>query len=133
VNHKLKKEINDHEDAVKAAQDMLDKINLGLKQIEDAIKSGVIKDAQDPRKASLLRTKIMQQAELASHTQVLNKMNQIVENAQGASIDVFQNVHSGVVVGINDAIHHVDEAQECVTFVEKDGHVIMFSLRDEMV
>ena len=133
INHKLKKEINYHEDSVKEAQEMLDKINLGLKQVDDAIKEGIIKDPQDPRKASLLRTKIMKQAELASHTQILNKMNQVVENAKEASINVFQSVHCGVVVGINDAVHSVVECQECVSFVEKDGRVVMFSLRDEMV
>ncbi|MBQ6844809.1 MAG: DUF342 domain-containing protein [Agathobacter sp.] len=133
VNHKLKKEINYHEDSVKEAQDMLDKINFGLKQIEEAVKEGAVKDPQDPRKASLLRTKIVKQAELASHTQILNKMNQIVENAQEASINVFHSVYSGVTVGINDAVHNVEERQECVSFVEKDGRVVMFSLRGDMI
>ena len=75
----------------------------------------------------------MKQAELASHTQILNKMNQIVENAQEASINVFHSVYSGVTVGINDAVHNVEERQECVSFVEKDGRVVMFSLRGDMI
>lgn len=133
VNHKLKKEINYHETSVKEAQDMLDKINLGLKQIEAATKEGAIKDTNDSRKASLLRTKIVKQAEVASHMQQLNKMNQIVENAQEASINVLQSVYSGVTVGINDAVHTVEERQECVSFVEKDGNVVMFSLRGEVI
>ncbi len=133
VNHKLKNEMNYHETSVKEAQDMLDKINIGLKQIEDAVRTGAMKDANDPRKASLLRTKIVKQAEIASHMQQLNKMNQIVENAQEASVDVLQSVYSGVTIGINDAVHTMKERQECVSFKEKDGNVVMFSLRGEMV
>lgn len=133
VNMELKKEINYHENTVKEAQDMLDKINAGLKQIDDAVKEGAIKDPKDSRKASLLRTKIVKQAEIASHMQQLNKMNQIVENAQGASINVFHSVHSGVTVGINDVIHNVEDRQECLSFVEKDGRVVMLSLKGDMI
>lgn len=133
VNMELKKEINYHENTVKEAQDMLDKINTGLKQIDEAIKEGAIADPKDPRKASLLRTKIVKQAEIASHIQQLNKMKQIVENAQGASINVFHSVHPGVVIGINDALHNVEDRQECVSFFEREGHVVMFSLKGEMV
>jgi len=133
INHELKKEINYHENSVKEAQDMLDKINIGLKQIEDAVKEGTLKDPKDPRKASLLRTKIVKQAEIASHMQQLQKMSHIVENAQEAKVSVLQRVHQGVVIGINDAVHNVEERQESVAFLERDGHVVMFSLKGQMV
>ncbi len=133
VNMELKKEINYHENCVREAQDMLDKINAGIKQIEEAIREGVITDSKDPRKAALLRTKIVKQADIASHMQQLNKLNQIVENAKGACINVLHGVHAGVVVGINDSIHNVTEPQESVSFIEKDGRIVMLSLRDQLI
>lgn len=133
VNMELKKEINYHENCIKESQDMLDKINTGLKQIDEAIKNGVITDPKDPRKASLLRTKIVKQADIASHTQQLNKLNEIVENAKDASVNVLHTVYSGVVLGINDSIHNVMDAFECVFFQEQDGCIRMFSMKDSML
>ena len=128
VNMEVKKEMNFHENCIKEAQEMLDKINQGLKQLDDAVKAGAKMDPNDPRKASLLRTKIVKQADLATHTQQLNKMNEVVSNALGASVMVLNRVHSGIVIGINDAVHNVVEDQKSVTFSEKDGHVVMYSL-----
>ncbi|MBR2045463.1 MAG: DUF342 domain-containing protein [Agathobacter sp.] len=133
VNMELKKEINYHENCIKESQDMLDKINTGLKQLDDAIRAGVIIDPKDPRKAALLRTKIVKQADIASHTQQLNKLNHIVENAKDACVNVLHTVYPGVVVGINDSIHSVIDNHDCVSFQEKDGRIMMFSLKESMV
>lgn len=133
VNIEVKKQIAYHENSIFEAQDMIDKIEIGLKQLDDAIKAGADISPNDPRKASLLRTKIVKQAELASHTQSLNEMNAVVNNAQGASVNVIQDVHMGVVVGINDAVHQVNEKQTSVAFFERDGKVVMFSLKEKLV
>lgn len=133
INHKLKKEINYHENCVKEAQDMLEKINIGLKQIDDAMKDGTLKDPKDPRKASLLRTKIVKQAEISSHMQQLQKMSHIVNTAQEANVYALNKVHPGVVIGINDALHTMVESQECVNFMEREGNVVMFSLKGGMI
>jgi uncharacterized protein (DUF342 family) len=60
-------------------------------------------------------------------------MEKLVEAAQGASIKVLHNVHTGVTVGINDAILQIKEPQEAVAFFERDGRIVMFSMRDELV
>lgn len=133
VNLKVKKEINYHENCIKEAQDMIDKINMGLKQLDDAVKAGAQMDPNDSRRASLLRTKIVKQADLATHTQQLNKMSEVVACAQGASITALHNVYSGVVVGINAAVHNVEETQESLSFLEREGHIVMFSLKGEMI
>ena len=133
VNLELKKQITFHENCIIEAQDMIEKIGAGIKQLEDAAKSGAEIPPNDPRKASLLRTKIVKQAELATHTQQLNEMNAVVESAQGASINVIQDVYVGVVIGINDALHQVKEQQSSVAFFEREGRVVMFSLKDELV
>ena len=133
VNMEVKKQITYHENCIVEAQDMIDKIGVGIKQLEDAIRAGAQIEPNDPRKASLLRTKIVKQAELASHKQQLNEMNAVVECAQGASINVIQDVFMGVTVGINDALHQVKEQQSSVAFFEKEGRVVMFSLKEELV
>ena len=132
INMEVKKQITFHENCIIEAQDMIDKIGIGIKQLEDAIKAGAMIDPNDPRKASLLRTKIIKQAELATHTQQLNEMNAVVEAARGASINVIQDVYMGVIIGINDALHQVKEQQTSVAFFEREGKVVMFSLKDEL-
>ena len=133
VNVQVKRQITFHENCIIEAQDMIDKIEIGIKQLDDVVKAGAVIPPNDPRRASLLRTKIVKQAELASHTQQLNEMNEVVENAQGASINVIQDVYCGVIVGINDVMHQVNEKQTSVAYFERDGKVVMFSLRDELV
>lgn len=133
VNMEVKKKLIYHEDCIREAQDMLDKINLGLKQMDETIKASGRNTKNDPRKASLLRTKIVKQADLAAHMQQLNYMNEIVENAQGASVKALHDVHSGVTVGINDAVLRIKEYQYAVAFHEKDNKILMLSMRDELV
>lgn len=133
VNMEVKKEINYHENCIKESQDMIEKLNMGLKQFDEAIKAGLPIDPNDNRKASLLRTKIVKQADLATHTQNLNRMNEVLRNAQGASVKVIRNVYSGVTIGINDATVTVKEEQSTVAFFERNGKVVMFSIKDEIL
>lgn len=132
VNMEVKKQLTYHEDCIKEAQDIIDKINMGLKQLDDLAKTGVDMK-NDPRKASLLRTKIVKQADLAAHIQQLNYMSDIVDNAHGACVKVIQHIHNGVTIGINDAVVHVKEYQNSVVFYERDSKIVMFSLKDEVV
>ena len=132
VNMEVKKEINYHENCIKEAQDMIDKINLGIQQIDEAIKAGEA-EPTDPRKGSLLRTKIVKQADLATHTQQLNKMTQVVGNANGACVEVVQFVHPGVMIGINDSVHQMQQIEQSIAFREKEGNVVMYSMRGDTV
>ena len=70
---------------------------------------------------------------MATHTQQLAEMNEVIECAKGASINVLQEVYNGVIVGINDALHQVKEQQSAVSFFERDGKIVMFSLKEELV
>ncbi len=133
VNWEVKKQLAYHEDCVEEAQEVIDKINLGLKQIEAAAAEQGRDVRNDERKAALLRTKIVKQAELASHTQALNQMSKLVESAHGACIKVLHDVYTGVIVGINDAVLQIKENQQSVSFFERDGRIVMFSMKDELV
>lgn len=133
VNMEVKKQVTYHEDCIKEAEDILEKIAIGIKQLEDLAAAGEIDINKDPRKAALLRTKIIKQADLASHIQQLNYMKNIVENAKGASVKVLHDVYTGVTIGINDAILKVKDHQKTVAFFERDSRIVMFSMRDELV
>ena len=133
VSEEVKKQISFHENCIYEAEDMIEKLNVGIKQLEDAAKAGLPVPPNDPRKASLLRTKIVKQAEMAAHTQQLNEMNLVVEKAQGANIKAFRDVYNGVIVGIDNLSHLVNEQQNAVAFVERNGNIIMLSMRDELV
>lgn len=133
VNWEVKRQLTYHENCVKEAEDIIEKINTGLKQLEEMCAQQGTNLNNDPRKASLLRTRIVKQADLATHTQALNNMSKIVEAAHGASIKVLHNVYTGVTVGVNDAIHQVSEQQESVSFFERDGRIVMFSMKDDLV
>ena len=111
---------------------MIEKINLGIQQLDEAIKAGEV-EPTDPRKGSLLRTKIVKQADLATHTQQLNKMTQIVANSQDAGIEVLHFVHPGVIVGINDSVHQMQQIEQCIVFREKEGNVVMYSMKGDTV
>lgn len=133
VNWEVKRQLTYHENCVKEAEDVIEKINMGLKQLEEACAQQGINLNNDPRKASLLRTRIVKQADLATHTQALNNMSKVVEAAHGASVKVLHNVYPGVTIGVNDALHHVTEQQESVSFFERDGRIVMFSMKDDLV
>ena len=59
-------------------------------------------------------------------------MNNVVENAKGASVKVVRNVYNGVIIGINDSTVTVKENQSTVAFFERNNKVVMFSMKDEI-
>ena len=133
VNWEVKRQLTYHENCIREAEDIIEKIELGLRQLEQAVREGADPKKTNDKRASLLRTKIVKQADLATHTQQLNNMSKIVECAHGASVKVYNNVYAGVTVGINDAVTQLKEDQQAVAFFERDNKVVMFSMRDEMV
>lgn len=132
VNWEVKRQLAYHENCVKEAEDIIAKIDIGLKQLEELCQQQGVDMNSDPRKASLLRTRIVKQADLATHTQALNNMSKVVEIAHGASVKVLHDVYTGVTIGINDAVHQVAEQQQAVSYFERDGKVVMFSMKDEL-
>ena len=118
VNWEVKRQLAYHQNCVKEAEDVISRINQGLKQLEDVCEQQGIDINNDPRKASLLRTRIVKQADLATHTQALNNMSKLVDIAQGASVKVLHHVYPGVTIGVNDSIHHVIDEQQSVSYFE---------------
>jgi len=133
VNMEVKKQITYHENCIAESSDMIEKINIGLKQLNEVAKAQGDSHQSDIPRASLLRTKIVKQADLATHIQQLGDMQKVVENAHGACVKVYKNVCAGVTIGINDAIVVLKEDQQGVSFFEREGHVVMFSVKDEVI
>ena len=133
VNWEVKRQVAYHQNCVKEAEDVIAKINQGLKQLEEVCEQQGVDINNDPRKAALLRTRIVKQADLATHTQALNNMSKLVDIAQGASVKVLHHVYPGVTIGVNDSIHHVIDEQQSVSYFERDGRIVMFSMKDDLV
>jgi uncharacterized protein (DUF342 family) len=133
INHELKMQIRYLEDSMREAQDVIDKIDIGLKQLAIQAKAEGINVNDDPRRVSLLRTRIAKQADVSTYNHQLTRLNDVVETAKGASVKAIHNVYAGVTVGINDALVQIKEDQESVAFFERNGKVVMFSMKDELV
>lgn len=82
---------------------------------------------------ALLRVKMKKQAECAAVQKRLDRLIDIAQRAEGASIRVFHEVHAGTMVCINGPILRVKEMQESVKFVKKQDNVVMVSISDELV
>ncbi len=133
VNMELKKQMKFLEDSLKDAQDVLSKLEIGIKQLDILAKQTGTDLSNDERRVSLVRTKITKQADISTYTHHLERLNDVVEAAKGASVKAIHHVYSGVTVGINDAMVQVKEEQSSVAFFERTGKVVMFSMKDELV
>lgn len=133
VNKEVKQQLLGLEKNVLEAEDMINKINLGIKQIDDIAAETGQDMKNDPRRASLLRTKILKQADLANYKQQLNQIQPLLECAHNATVKVFNKAHPGVIVGINDSTLTIDEMREMVAFAERDGKIVMYSLKGQLV
>lgn len=133
VNKEVKQQLINFEKNIMEAEDIINKINLGIKQIDDAAAETGQDMRNDPRRATLLRTKILKQADLANYKQQMNQLQPLLECAHNAKIKVLHKAHPGVVVGINDLILNIEEQREMVSFFEMDAKIMMYSLKGEMV
>ena len=133
INKEVKQQLLGLEKNIVEAEDMINKINLGIKQMDDiAVETG--QDMKnDPRRASLLRTKILKQADLANYKQQLSQIQPLLECAHNATVRVFHKAHPGVIIGINDSVLTLDELREMVSFSERDEKIVMYSLKDLVV
>ena len=82
---------------------------------------------------SLLRTRIVQQAELAKAEEAKSRAEAIIAKSKGATVKVIHEVFPGVSVAINGNPAKVKEIQNAVEFQEQSGHVVMVSMRGELV
>ncbi len=104
---------------------MLDKVNLGLQQIEELAVSKGIDISKDERRLGLLRAKISTQADLAKAQEKLDYYDTIIESSKGATVSIMNHVYPGVMVVIDNIAANVKDLQRSVQFILREGNVIM--------
>lgn len=124
--YRLEKQIEEH-------NSLIEKINIGIEQFDQLAKEKGIDGRNDERRVSLLRTRISKQADIATDTDELVKLNGIVENSKNASVKVLHKVYPGVFVCINDSRVLMRTKQESVEFIERSNKVVMLSMLSDIV
>jgi hypothetical protein len=118
---------------VSALSEMIDKINTGLKQFEEAAAENHVDISHDERRVSLLRARITKQAELSKAGEELGRIEAIMDRSKNATVRVLKTVYPGVSVEINGFINNMKEEQTSVEFKEKQGSVIMLGMSGSLV
>ena len=124
------KEIIDIQGRLADAKAMLNKITEGLTQLETIAHEKGINISTDERRIALLRTKMTKQAEIASDTKALDRLNDIVERGKGAFVRVIHEVYAGTTVTIDQTMLRVKDEQHSIDFVKRQGNVVMTALDD---
>ncbi len=133
VHRGLLKKLYDIQGQIDEDNEIIEKINFGLKQFDEMAKAKKVDVKNDERRIALMRAKIMKQAQLATANDKLRKMNDIMERAKGAKIRIIRDIYPGSTVAIDDIIVQIKEQQQCVQFEVNADKVLMFSIRDEFV
>lgn len=111
----------------------LDKIEEGLKNFDKLGKERGVDYRDDPRRVELLRIKIQDMAAIAADRNELERLNQELEDAKGATIAVRRIVFPGVSVGVDDLKLNVLEEQEKLQFEKRIDKIVMTRLEEEDV
>lgn len=133
TNSRILSELLNATKRIEESRDMIDKLNIGLAQIDEFAKENNVDMRSDERRMSLLRTRIVQQAELAKAEEAKSRVESIMAKSKDASVRVIHEVFPGVSVSINGNMVKVKDIQNAVEFQEQSGHVVMVSMRDELV
>ena len=133
VHEQLIKEIVNLRNIIEEEEGLINKIENGLKEFNERNSGVEIDDKQEEARVSLLRAKVAKQAELSENLNELNRLNNIVEKSKKATVKATQDIYPGVEVSINNIKIQVKEPQSAVEFIEKSGHVRMYSLAKALV
>ncbi len=121
-------EVMNLENKQRQDEEMISKINAGLKQFEILAQEQGIDVKNDERRVALLRAKISTQATIADTKERLAYLKNLMESGKGAEVFIHNVVYGGVIVSINETIVHVKESQKAVKFTLYEGKVVMFPL-----
>lgn len=133
TNSRLLSELLDATKQIEEAHEMIERINIGLAQIDEYAKENNVDMRSDERRMSLLRTRIVKQAELAKAEEAKSRVDAIMAKSKGATVRVIHHVFPGVHVSIDGNTAKVKDQQSSVEFREMSGNVVMVSMRGELV
>ena len=107
------------------------KVETAIHLIEERAKEQNTDVKNDSTRVSLLRTKIVKQADLGSAQDELSKLMCVAENAKDALIRIYKDVYPGVTVYINDQKKMITEQQRQVEFEVSSGKLRMYQIEDD--
>lgn len=128
VHKKIRQKVFFLQKEIDEAKGMIDKINIGLHQLEEMSLEIDANESMEEKKMSLLRTRIAKQAEITVKEQELTRFLDVIDKSDGATVKAIKNVYAGVEVWINDSKAVVSRRQQMVEFMDRNGKVVMMSI-----
>lgn len=107
---------------------MLEKIEIGLRQLETMLVQQGLEIRQDPRYTALVKEKIRLSAEIAGQKEEESVQQQLLQSSMGATIEVVRNIYVGTKIGIDEQLLALPADQHTVAFRKRNGHIIMESI-----
>ena len=123
--------IKEIEAKIEQIEQEITKVETAIQLIEERAKEQNTDVKNDSTRVSLLRTKIVKQADLGSAQDELSKLMCVAENAKDALIRIYKDVYPGVTVYINDQKKKITEQQKQVQFEVPSGKLRMYQIEDD--
>ena len=118
---------------IEANEEVIGKIERGLRQFEAAEKEKGVSYQNDPRRMQLLRERIKYMAAVNEDKEKADKVEKLIKCAKHATIKVERNVYPGVMVRIGDLITNVKLQQSNLEFRQRVDHIVMSELDETVV
>ena len=115
------------------ARGIVEKINEGIRQFDELAREKGIDGRSDPRRIALLRTRVVKQAEISVDNDEYMRLKDIAERGKGAAIRVLGEAYAGTYITIDDMTKILKEGEESIEFFQRNGAVVMLSIKGELV
>ena len=115
------------------ARGIVEKINEGILQFDELAREKGIDGRSDPRRIALLRTRVVKQAEISVDNDEYMRLKDIAERGKGAAIRVLGEAYAGTYITIDDMTKILKEGEESIEFFQRNGAVVMLSIKGELV
>lgn len=116
------------EKKIQITQEHIDKVSEGIRNFEQLVMKDSGIQANDPRKAQLIRAKINDSVVLSKATAELEKINGIIERGKGAYVRVGGFVYPRVKICIDEEVLIIQSAQVAVEFFKREKGIMMKGL-----
>ncbi|MDD6039508.1 MAG: FapA family protein [bacterium] len=106
----------------------LEKIEEGLLQFEQAMRTKGTSFRNDPRRMTLVKEKVRLTALIAGHREEMAKNQKIIEASTSACVEAIRMIYPGVRIGVDEQSIQVKEEQQSVEFRKYMGRIGMFGI-----
>lgn len=132
VRKDILQRLNSLEYMLNEAQGIVDKISEGIRMFDQMAAEKGVDGRKDARRIALMRTKVVKQAEISADQDEYMRLKDIAERGRGAAIKVIQEVYAGCIITIDDMSKLMKEQETSIEFFQRDGAVVMLSIRDQL-